>query len=296
MKLKRWQEISIMKIFLSVYALSREIILIAINEVWYGKRRIITRPLIYSTLFVAGFYMLSNLFMNAVEHRVQESNSDMMIRLTTELDILYGELNSLSSANMRQDSVYFQLQSEIMRIRGEILKVARNSRAVKASISNKYPEISQLKFKGPDRVVEFLKSRLKYIKSDDVSPELRLIQAAIESDWGRSDLSKKHHNDFGQKWHVVERWKPEWIREGRVYKVYYDDDCHDKKCTFIGFKYPGDSWILNEIHLKGGYGLHKVPGKGIKRAEKSAEKLTKYATGSGYVRKLQRGAKNYIIS
>lgn len=297
-KLSAWPWISITKIFLSAYALGKEIVPIALNEIWYGKRRTIIRPLIYSTLLIAGFYMISNLFLNAVERRVQEESISTMIRMGHELDMLYNELSALSEMGLRRDSSYYQIQSEIMNLRKELIKLSRrtNSKPLQAKIGERWPAVSKLEFKGPDRVVKFLESRTKYIKSDDVSPELRLIQAAIESDWGRSDLSKKHHNDFGQKWHVVELWKPEWIKEGRVYKVYYRDDCDDKKCTFVGFKYPGDSWILNEIHLKGGYGLHKVPGKGIKRAEKSAAKLKRYATGDNYIDKLQRGVKKHIAS
>src|SRR5699024_11536597 len=76
-------------------------------------------------------------------------------------------------------------------------------------------------------------------KTHDVRPSLLIAQAALESDWGNSGLSKEVNNYFGIKG-----------SSGREYatKEYYDDEWENIQTSFKHYK-DRKSTRLNSSHV-----------------------------------------------
>lgn len=111
-------------------------------------------------------------------------------------------------------------------------------------------------------------------------PSVLIAQAAVESSWGKSDLSSKYNNYFGIKKHnwtgkTVKMWTTE-VQNGKTVKVLADFRVYDSMLDSI--KDRNKFLRENKRYETNGVFDAKTPQEQVE-----AFKRAKYATGENYV-------------
>ena len=92
-------------------------------------------------------------------------------------------------------------------------------------------------------IKRFLKTAQREAELYNIPVSITLAQGIIESNSGRSDLSRKHNNHFGMKWHRSRKEK---------YAVYKDDTPKDRFVVYRSawWSYRDHSRLLTSRHYR----------------------------------------------
>ena len=147
-----------------------------------------------------------------------------------------------------------------------------------------------------DYIERYKKIAVEEMERAGVPASIKLAQALLESNAGKSELAKKANNHFGIKCHS------DWT--GKTYEK--EDDDYDQfgnltKSCFRKYKHAEESYIAHSEFLRdprkeNRYGfLFRLDPTDYKRGAKGL-RTSGYATGAGYDDKLIRIIETYNLS